>query len=92
MRIKVHSGDDTRYIMLTPDTTFEVFKERVKGKFSLKGRVKIKVRDEGDLITMGDQDDWDMAVGAIKREMEKEVGNGGEEGGMGKMEVWVQEV
>ena len=103
LRIKVHHADDTRYIMLSTDTPFETFTDRVREKFRLGDKgFKVKVRDEGDLITMGDRDDWDMAVAAAKREMvaawrkkvdEEGSAEGiGEEGGMGKMEVWVHEV
>ncbi|KAK3171886.1 hypothetical protein OEA41_003970 [Lepraria neglecta] len=86
IRIKVHCGDDTRYMMLAPEVRFEEFVERVREKYSLKGGFKIKTRDEGDLITMGDRDDWEMAVGAVRKEAK---GEGVE---MGKMEVWVVEV
>lgn len=86
IRIKVHCGDDTRYMMLAPEVRFEEFVERVREKCSLRGGFKIKTRDEGDLITMGDRDDWEMAVGAVRKEAR---GEGVE---MGKMEVWVVEV
>ncbi|MCJ1449931.1 hypothetical protein MMC28_000259 [Mycoblastus sanguinarius] len=86
MRVKVHNGDDTRYIMITPDVAFERFVEKVREKFGMKGTFKLKVKDEGDLITMGDRDDWDMAIGAVRKEARIEGAD------MGKMEVWVQEV
>ena len=86
MRVKVHSGDDTRYIMLAPEVNFLEFVDRVREKFGLKNGFKLKVRDEGDLITMGDGDDWDMAVQAVKKEAY------GEGVDMGKMEVWVVEI
>ncbi len=72
--------------MLTPDVQFLEFADRVRDKLGLKSGLKLKVRDEGDLITMGDGDDWDMAVTAVKKEARAE----GVE--MGKMEVWVAEV
>ena len=74
-------------MMLTPDIQFSDFVERVREKFNLsrEGGWKVKVRDEGDLITVGDRDDWEMAVGAVKREAR---GEGAE---MGKMECWVVE-
>ncbi|MCJ1464176.1 hypothetical protein MMC07_002789 [Pseudocyphellaria aurata] len=86
IRVKVHSGDDTRYIMVAPQVAFEDFVDRVREKFGIRTRFKLKVRDEGDLITMGDRDDWDMAVQSVRKEAGKE----GEE--MGKMEIWIQEV
>jgi hypothetical protein len=81
MRVKVHSGDDTRYIMVAPDIEFKDFVDRVREKFGLRVRFKLKVRDEGDLITMADGDDWEMAVQNMKKEAAME------EGDMGKMEV-----
>lgn len=101
LRVKVHHGDDTRYMMVTPDVAFEAFLERVKEKFALKAAFRLKTKDEGDLITMGDADDWQMAVGAAKKEMATESrkmedggcgGAVGSETGMGKMEVWVSDV
>lgn len=74
--------------MMNADSPFESFVDRVREKFGLRARFKLKVRDEGDLITMGDADDWAMAVEAVRRELEGSEG-GGE---MGKMEVWIQEV
>jgi hypothetical protein len=67
--------------MVGPDVDFHDFVDRVREKFGLRVRFKLKVRDEGDLITMADSDDWDMAVQSVKREVANE---GGE---MGKMEV-----
>lgn len=81
IRVKVHSGDDTRYIMVAPLVVFEDFVDRVREKFGIRTRFKLKVRDEGDLITMGDRDDWEMTVQSVR----KEAGKDGDE--MGKMEV-----
>lgn len=83
--------------MLNPDVAFNTFVERVRDKFSIKTPVKLKTKDEGDLITVGDRDDWEMAVGAVRREMIQELrktddeygGGSGSDSGMGKMEVWV---
>ena len=83
--------------MLTPDVPFDSFVERVKEKFSLKAPFKLKTKDEGDLITMGDHDDWEMAIGSVKRDMlsgmrtADEEGSSGSDTGMGKMEVWVHD-
>ena len=80
--------------MLDAETAFEAFVEKLREKLKIarEKEVKIKVRDEeGDLITMGDTDDWDMTREGIRKEVESE-GIRGEEGtgmGMGKMEVWV---
>ena len=86
VRVKVHYGDDARFIMLTPDVVFESFVEKVREKLHLKGGFKCKIQDEGDLITMGDKDDWHWAMSSVRKEARAE----GVE--MGKMEVWVTDV
>ena len=67
--------------MVSADSSFENFVDRVREKFGLRTRFKLKVRDEGDLITMGDVDDWAMAVEGVRKEAE------GQDGELGKMEV-----
>lgn len=71
--------------MMNADSALESFVYRVRDKFGIRTRFKLKVRDEGDLITMGDIDDWAMAVEGVRRELEGNEG-GGE---MGKMEVCI---
>lgn len=84
IRIKVHH-EDARYIMV--DATIEYLEliTRIQDKFGLRGRFKIKVREEdvpnGDMITMGDQDDLDMIIMAAKSTAKKERAD------VGKMEV-----
>ncbi|KAI9669694.1 MAG: hypothetical protein M1831_007390 [Alyxoria varia] len=90
LRVKVHFAEDTRYMMLDPRVTFKEFEDQVCRKFAVKsGKVKIRSKDEeGDLITMGDQDDWDMAVGTSRDVMKREAADGGNASAeMGKMEV-----
>lgn len=69
--------------MVNADCVFETFVDRVREKFGLRNRFKLKVKDDGDLITMGDADDWGMAVEGVRREVER----GEASGEMGKMEV-----
>ncbi len=69
--------------MVAPVVSFEEFVDRVREKFGLRTRFKLKVRDEGDLITMADRDDWEMAVQSVRKEAAKEASE------MGKMEVGV---
>ncbi|KAI9870234.1 MAG: hypothetical protein M1830_004495 [Pleopsidium flavum] len=80
IRVKVHA-DDTRYIMISATLDFAQFIERIREKFAIRGRFKCKIRDDGDMITMGDQDDLDMAVATCKLEARRERAE------MGKMEV-----
>ena len=86
IRIKVH-GEDMRYVMTTPAIPYAELVDQIQAKFALMGAFKLKIKDEeGDSITMGDQDDWEMAVGICRVAAAKERLE------MGKMEIWVQEI
>ncbi|KAJ5327863.1 hypothetical protein N7452_008253 [Penicillium brevicompactum] len=84
-RTKVHAPDDTRYIMIGPTITFAEFESRIQEKFGFKCPLKIRVQDDGDMITMVDQEDLDLLVSSAKEVAKRE----GSE--MGKMEIWVEE-
>jgi hypothetical protein len=80
IRVKVHA-EDVRYIMIGSAVEFADFVDRIRDKFGIRRRFKIKVRDEdqpnGDMITMGDQDDLDMVIMTAKsqaRRQRQEVG------------------
>lgn len=89
IRVKVHA-EDVRYIMIGVAIEFPDLVDKIREKFGLRKRFKIKVRDEdmpnGDMITMGDQDDLDMVLMSVKSNAKRERLD------MGKMEVWIQEV
>ena len=76
VRVKVHAAEDVRYVAVSPSSTYKEFTERVKDKFGLGRRFKIKVKDDdmpdGDMITMGDQDDWEMAMQTVKQTARKQ--------------------
>jgi len=82
--VKVHA-EDVRYIMIGSAIEFPDLVDRIREKFGLRKRFKIKVRDEdmpnGDMITMGDQDDLDMVLMSVKAQAKRERLD------MGKMEV-----
>ncbi|TGO09528.1 hypothetical protein BTUL_0162g00050 [Botrytis tulipae] len=86
VRVKVHA-EDVRYVMIGSAIEFRDFQDKIKEKFGLRDRFKIKVRDEdvpnGDMITMGDQDDLDMVLMSVKANAKREKLD------MGKMEIWV---
>jgi hypothetical protein len=87
IRIKVHAPEDTRYVMAGPLPVYTELLEQVRVKFGFKCDFRLRIRDEdGDMVTVGDQDDLDLAVGAC-RELA-----GVERAEMGKMEIWVKEV
>lgn len=84
IRVKVHA-EDVRYIMIGGAIEFPDLVDRIREKFGMRKRFKIKVRDEdvpnGDMITMGDQDDLDMVLMGVKAQAKRERLD------MGKMEV-----
>ncbi|KAL4927692.1 putative PB1 domain protein [Aspergillus undulatus] len=79
-RVKVHSSEDTRYIIIPPTIEFTEFETRIREKFGFQMLLKIKMQDEGDMITMVDQEDLDLLLMA-SREMARREGSE-----MGKME------
>ncbi|KAL6890826.1 hypothetical protein GGI43DRAFT_207587 [Trichoderma evansii] len=88
IRVKVHS-DDVRYIMVGTSIEFSDFVDRIRDKFGLRRRFKIKMKDEDvpdDMITMGDQDDLDVAIQSAKSQAKRQRLD------VGKMEIWVIEV
>lgn len=85
IRIKVHA-EDMRYVMTTPNVQYAELAEQIRQKFALQKGFKLRIKDEdGDLVTLGDQDDLEMAVSACKAVAAKEKAD------MGKMELWLQE-
>ncbi|KAF3770286.1 NADPH oxidase regulator NoxR [Cryphonectria parasitica EP155] len=88
VRVKVHA-DDVRYVMVGTAVEFPDLVDRIRDKFGIRRRFKIKVRDEDspqDMITMGDQDDLDMAMMTVKSQARKQKLD------VGKLEVWLEEL
>jgi hypothetical protein len=103
VRIKVHSQEDTRYIMMniapsmggSGGIDFGEFESKIREKFGVKSQMKIRMREvdsepdsgdgmpQGDMITMGDQDDLEMLLSAVKHVARRERSE------MGKMEIWI---
>ena len=48
------------------------FEGKIREKFSIKSKLRIRMQDEGDMITMGDQDDLDMLLSTAKAAARKE--------------------
>lgn len=69
--------------MIGPAIEYGDFESKVREKFSIKSQLKIKMQDDGDMITMGDQDDLEMLLQSVKSVARKERNE------MGKMEVSV---
>ncbi|KAJ5673763.1 hypothetical protein N7462_009202 [Penicillium macrosclerotiorum] len=84
-RTKVHAPDDIRYIMIGATVEYAEFEARIREKFGFRGPLKVRVQDDGDMITMVDQEDLDLLVGSARDIARRE----GSE--MGKMEVrsWI---
>ncbi|KAI1331140.1 tetratricopeptide [Xylariaceae sp. FL0255] len=90
IRVKVHA-EDVRFIMVGTAVEFPDFVDRIREKFGIRRRFKIKVRDEdspesNDMITMGDQDDLEMAISTAKQIARKQRQD------TAKMEIWIQEI
>ncbi|KAL8417652.1 hypothetical protein RB594_001344 [Gaeumannomyces avenae] len=95
IKVKVHytATDDTRMILIGAACEYAGFVDQVRNKFKIPSRrgIKIKVRDDDgsggqpDMITMGDQDDLDMAIMNAKSAARRERQDNG------KMEVWIQD-
>lgn len=83
IRVKCHFNDDTRYIMIGAVIDFGDFESKIREKFGIKDQLKIKMQDDGDMITMGDQDDLEMLLSSVRSQAKKERSE------MGKMEVWI---
>lgn len=80
IRVKVHAGD-TRYVFVTPDQSMREFSQSIREKFGLRNNFKVEIKDDGDMITMADQDDLEMAIQTAKSAARKEGSD------MPKMEV-----
>lgn len=83
IRVKCHFNDDTRYLMIGAVIDFGDLESKIREKFGLKDKLKIKMQDDGDMITMGDQDDLEMLLSSVRNLAKKERSE------MGKMEVWI---
>jgi hypothetical protein len=84
IRVKVHA-DDVRYIMIGSAVEFPDLVDRIRDKFGIRRRFKIKVKDDdsptSEMITMGDQDDLDMVIMSVKSQARRQRLD------IGKMEV-----
>ncbi|QGA17104.1 hypothetical protein EYB26_004774 [Talaromyces marneffei] len=84
-RVKVHALEDTRYIMIEGNIGYGEFEGRIREKFGFKGLLRIRMRDDNDMITMGDQEDLELLLRAARDEARRENQD------MGKIEIWVEE-
>jgi len=85
VRVKVHASEDTRYILIGTAMEYADLVDKIRDKFALRKRFKLKIRDDdmpdGDMITMGDQDDLEMALMSVKTNAKRDRAE------MGKMDV-----
>ena len=71
IRVKVHSSD-TRYVFINSDQLITEFWQQIREKFGVRNKFKVEFKDDGDMITMADQDDLDMAIQTAKSVARKE--------------------
>ncbi|EEH20656.2 hypothetical protein PABG_02887 [Paracoccidioides brasiliensis Pb03] len=86
IRVKVHASSDVRFIMIGASVGYNEFEAKIRDKFGFKQRVRLQMQDDGDMVTMGDQDDLDMLLTTAKHGARKEGLD------MGKIEIWAQEM
>lgn len=67
--------------MIGPTVGFADFETRIREKFGFQCALKLRVQDDGDMITMVDQEDLDLLLTSAREVARRE----GSE--MGKMEV-----
>ena len=76
VRVLVHGTEDNRYILIGTEIAFAEFQDKIRDKFQMQKGFKLKIRDDdmpnGDMITMGDQDDLEMALMSVKSNARKE--------------------
>lgn len=74
IRLKVHHEEDTRYIIAQENVTFEEVCTLIAKKFKLKeSGLSCKTRDEdGDMVTIADQEDLEAAFVVCTERAEKE--------------------
>ena len=76
LRLKVHYPSETRYIIMVASVSFQEFADQITKKYSgdLGGKkLKIKTKDEeGDVITVGDQEDLEPCLSSARITARKE--------------------
>ncbi|KAK3380421.1 hypothetical protein B0T24DRAFT_194069 [Lasiosphaeria ovina] len=87
IRIKVHAGNDVRYIMVGPAVELGDLERLIKNKFGLRREFRIKVKDDdfpdGEMVTVGDQEDLKMAMQPVNEAARAQRQD------IGKMAMWV---
>ena len=80
-RVKVHAAEDTRYIIVGTVTCFGEFEARIREKFGFRAGLRLRMQDDGDMISMVDQEDLDILFSGARESARREGS------AMGKMEV-----
>lgn len=84
IRVKLRA-EDVRYIMVPPSIVFERLQTHVREKLRIKGHFKMRIKDEeGEVITLGDQEDLDAFIISVREVASKEKVD------TGKAEIWVK--
>lgn len=86
IRVKVHSKAETRYITIGPAVEYSDFTAKVREKFGIRRRLRVQMQDDGDMVTIGDQDDLDVLIEGAKSAARSERQD------MAKMEVSIAQV
>ncbi|KAI5307182.1 hypothetical protein KEM55_008382, partial [Ascosphaera atra] len=89
VRFKIRFGEEVRFVLVNADVSFAEFEAKVKSKLGIAtgagaNGVRLQVRDEEDMVTIGDQEDLSIVIAqaATPEAGESEV--------MGRAEIWVK--
>ncbi|KAJ7858268.1 NADPH oxidase regulator NoxR [Mycena olivaceomarginata] len=83
IRIRIHHDGDVRGMMLSPDTPFDEFMDKLTSRFGSTVTIKF-VDEDGIKVSLRDQDDYELAV-----ETARQSSKGKREG---KLEIWCTDV
>lgn len=66
VRFKLRTETETRYLLVNTNVRMQEFLQKIKMKLGLIGQFKLHVRDEGDMVTIGDQEDLNILLALAK--------------------------
>ncbi|KAF2157279.1 hypothetical protein K461DRAFT_289614 [Myriangium duriaei CBS 260.36] len=93
VRVKLRAEGELRFALLDADSPFVTAVDTIRAKLGIPADKKTRIRfkdDEGDMVTLADDEDWVMALEGSKRLAREEWERGSGEGGeTAKLELWV---
>ncbi|KAI5302855.1 hypothetical protein KEM56_000279, partial [Ascosphaera pollenicola] len=66
VRFKLRTDKETRYMLVKSDVELEEFLYKIRIKLGIHGQFKLHMKDEGDMVTIGDQEDLNILLALAK--------------------------